>query len=48
MPFFLKDNILKLASRLIKNLLAPLDTLVRKRVCQKLAAIKITSSYNQP
>jgi hypothetical protein len=41
--FFLsKHEYIKLASRLIKNLLVPLDTLVRKRVRLKLnAPIKV-------
>jgi hypothetical protein len=39
---------IKLASRLIKNLPVPLGTLVRKRVRQKLAAVRSTTIYNQP
>jgi hypothetical protein len=41
----LRINILKLPSRLIKNLLVPLDTLVRKRVRAKLAASKSKLGY---
>jgi hypothetical protein len=42
--FFFKPYIyIKLASRLIKNLSVPLGTLVRKRVRQKLAAVRSTT-----
>jgi hypothetical protein len=45
--FFLKfkPNYIKQASRLIKNLPVPLGTLVRKRVCKKLAASSSKNSY---
>jgi hypothetical protein len=46
--FEINDEYIKLASRLIKNLPVPLDTLVRKRVRLKLAAsIKIRLHHSE-